>query len=133
MNTKQQLHQTQLQQWAVRFQQQTNSGLTIKDWCAENNLSIHTYNYWKHLLKQEYVQSVLPDIVPLLPSPNYQSSASSNPPDSHAITPSHVSRESRELYDSNSIHITIGDIRIDVGPSVSEEHLMRILKVVRYA
>lgn len=68
MNTKQKLHQIKLQQWASRFQEQASSGLTVKAWCTENNISIHTYNYWKHLLKQEYVESTLSeqhDIVPL--------------------------------------------------------------------
>ena len=50
MNTKQKLHQIKLQQWATRFQEQASSGLTVRAWCAENNLTIHTYNYWKHKL-----------------------------------------------------------------------------------
>lgn len=44
MNNKQKLHQIKLTQWATRFQEQTDSGLTVKAWCAENNITIHTYN-----------------------------------------------------------------------------------------
>lgn len=65
MNTKQKLHQLRLNEWSSRFSDQKASGLTVKQWCDQNNLSIHTYNYWKHLLKEELASQVLPDIVPV--------------------------------------------------------------------
>ena len=65
MNAKQKLHQFHLQEWTVRFADQKASGLTVRQWCEQNNLSFHTYNYWKHLLKEEVVEQVLPVIVPL--------------------------------------------------------------------
>ena len=65
MNAKQKLHQVHLQEWTVRFADQKASGLTVQQWCEQNNLSFHTYNYWKHFLKEEVVEQVLPDIVPL--------------------------------------------------------------------
>ena len=65
MNARQKLHQVHLQEWTVRFADQKASGLTVRQWCEQNNLSFHTYNYWKHLLKEEVVDQVLPDIVPL--------------------------------------------------------------------
>ena len=64
MNARQKLHQVHLQEWTVRFADQKASGLTVRQWCEQNNLSFHTYNYWKHLLKEEVVDQVLPDIVP---------------------------------------------------------------------
>lgn len=65
MNAKQKLHQLRLNEWSSRFSDQKASGLTVKQWCDQNNLSIHTYNYWKHLLKEELASQVLPDIVPV--------------------------------------------------------------------
>ena len=64
MNARQKLHQIHLQEWTVRFAEQKASGLTVRQWCEQNNLSFHTYNYWKHLLKEEVVEQALPDIVP---------------------------------------------------------------------
>lgn len=64
MNTKQKLHQLRLNEWSSQFSAPKASGLTVKQWCDQNNLSIHTYNYWKHLLKEELASQVLPDIVP---------------------------------------------------------------------
>ena len=57
MNNKQKLHQLLLTQWAARFQEQADSGLSVKAWCVENNVTNHTYNYWKHKLKLEYMRT----------------------------------------------------------------------------
>lgn len=65
MNAKQKLHQVRLQEWAGRFAEQKAGGLTVRQWCEVNHFSFHTYNYWKHLFKEEVVNQVLPDIVPI--------------------------------------------------------------------
>ena len=76
MNAKQKRHQVRLQEWAGRFAEQKTSGLTVRQWCEVNHFSFHTYNYWKHLLKEEVVDQVLPYIVPIPVSavPEYLSS-----------------------------------------------------------
>lgn len=65
MTSKEKIHQLHLNEWAARFADQKASGLTVKQWCEQNNFTIHTYNYWKHILKEEIVSKALPDIVPL--------------------------------------------------------------------
>lgn len=57
MNTKQKLHQLHMNEWTTHFSDQKASELTVKEWCNQNNLSIHTYNYWKHALKEELAVS----------------------------------------------------------------------------
>lgn len=137
MNNKQKLHQIKLTQWATRFQEQAASGLTVKAWCAENNITIHTYNYWKHKLKLEYVDSMLPpehDIVALTPDLLQTSSRSQTCPDNTPIFHQlHDSHESLDLHKHNTLGITCGDINISVGPTVSEEKLLLLIKAVRYA
>lgn len=66
MNARQKLHQVHLQEWMVKFADQKASDFTVLQWCKQNNLSFHTYDYWKHLLKEEVVDHALPDIVPLV-------------------------------------------------------------------
>ena len=63
MTSKEKIHQRHLNEWAARFADQKASGLTVKQWCEQNNFTIHTYNYWKHILKEKIVSKVLPDIV----------------------------------------------------------------------
>lgn len=127
MNTNQTLHQIKLQQWASRFQEQASSGLTVKAWCAENDITIHTYNYWKHKLKQEYVEASLTEqhaIVPL-----------TTPVTPPVLVPAKdYMHMSCQLHDShNIISISIGEVVIQAADHVSDEYLLRILKAVRHA
>lgn len=134
MNTKQKIHQAKLNQWTVRFQEQASSGLTVKAWCAENNITIHTYNYWKHQLKLEYADSILPDIVPLTACQPVPVSALPVTSNHQALSTLQTSCDSRELHASNNtICISTKDIQIHIGSSVSVECLLQILKAVRHA
>lgn len=63
MKANSKIHQLQLEQWTNLIAEQAASGLTIRNWCAQNNISIHKYNYWKHLLKEDFADKALPDII----------------------------------------------------------------------
>ena len=119
MNNKQKLHQIKLTQWSARFQEQADNGLSVKAWCAENNVTIHTYNYWKHKLKLEYIDSMLPakhDIVALTPDFFQTSSLSQTRPDNTSVfCQLHDSRESHGFHKHNTLNITYGDISLSVG------------------
>ncbi len=39
MNTNQTFRQANLAKWTAIFQEQKDSGMTIKDWCAQNNVA----------------------------------------------------------------------------------------------
>lgn len=130
MNAKQKLHQAKLAQWAVRCKEQTDSGLTVKAWCEQNSISVYTYNYWKHQLKSEYINSLMPDIVPLsLPPATSSQSVAPDCPD----TPVPDLRQSRDSRDRACIHISTTGIDIAVSSSADDELLMRLIKAVRYA
>ena len=132
MNAKQKLHQANLAKWTSLFQEQASSGLTVKEWCAQNNISIHTYNYWKHVVKEVYVDSLLPDIVPVAPVP--VPSLPLDPADSQKFESFHSldSRNSCNSMDSGCVSIVIGDIRIEIGSSASDEMVSEIIKAVRH-
>ena len=130
MNARQKLHQVHLQEWAVRFGEQKASGLTVRQWCEQNNLSFHTYNYWKHLLKEEVVDQALPDIVPLsLPvlsdsDPSLESEA----PEIRSI------RANRSLRSNDSkVQMQINGVSIEIDTSVSEEFLTKLIRAVCHA
>lgn len=134
MNTRQTLHQIKLQEWIEHFQAQATSGLTVKDWCSQNDISIHTYNYWKHKLKEEYVQSNLPDIVPLSAAQLPATTSNTTINSQSLNTCTYSSYNSLDSSDSlDSIRVVCGDIQLSIGTSVSDEQLLRILKAVRYA
>ena len=130
MNAKQKLHQVHLQEWAIRFAEQKASGLTVRQWCEQNNLSFHTYNYWKHLLKEEVVDQALPDIVPLsLPVlSDSGSSLETAAPDIRSI------RANRSIRSNNSnVKMLINGVSIEIDIAVSEEFLGKLIKAVCHA
>ena len=124
MNARQKLHQVHLQEWTVRFADQKASGLTVRQWCEQNNLSSHTYNYWKHLLKEEVVDQALPDIVPV------SVSALSESVHSLEITKPEI-RSIRS--NSSNVKMQVNGISIEIDASVSEEFLSKLIKAVCYA
>ena len=127
MDAKQKLHQVHLQEWTVRFADQKASGFTVRQWCEQNNLSFHTYNYWKHFLKEEVVEQVLPDIVPLT-VPALSDS------DSSLETATPEIRANRAIRSNGSnIKLQINGVSIEIDASVSEEFLIKLIRAVCHA
>lgn len=125
MKANQKIRQANLSKWIDLFREQSSSGLTIKDWCFQNNISQHAYYYWKRIAKESYVNSIIPEIVPV--------------PAKAQVTPSTTVSTEHELYNlcdssiSDSISVSIGDIRIEIGSSASDELITRIIGAVRHA
>lgn len=65
MNARQKLHQLRLNEWTARFADQKASGLKVKDWCEQNSISHDAYYYWKRRLKDQLMDQMLPEIVPI--------------------------------------------------------------------
>ena len=124
MTARQKLHQIHLQEWTVRFADQKASGLTVRQWCEQNKLSFHTYNYWKHLFKEEVVDQALPDIIPLS-LPVLSDSGSSL----ETTAPEMCSIRSN----GSSIKLQINGVSIEIDASVSEEFLTKLIRAVCHA
>lgn len=128
MNAKQKLHQAKLQEWTARFAEQKASGLTVRQWCEINHFSFHTYNYWKHLLKEEVIGQALPDIVPL----SIPVVTASDP--ALEITELHSIRSNCAIRQNHSmVKIGINGLSIEIEDSVPEEFLAKLIKAVCYA
>ena len=127
MNAKQKLHQAHLAEWATRFSDQKASGLTVRQWCDQNHFSIHKYNYWKHLLKEEVVDQMLPDIVPLpVPAPL-------SAPD-HAIPQD--TQSAQIVHDRPvraNIRLCVDGVSLELEPSIDEDFLRVLIRAVHYA
>ena len=54
----------QLQEWAAQIEAQQASGLTIREWCAENGIKPNTYYNRLRKVREQYVEDT-PSIVPL--------------------------------------------------------------------
>ena len=130
MSANQKIHQLKLNEWTARLSEQKASGLSAKQWCVQNGFSIHAYNYWKHLLKEELADRLLPDIVPLsLPA----ASATTLPPVPVQSPAPEVRANCANRVNRATARLTIGDASIEVDDQVSEAFLLSLIKAVRHA
>lgn len=53
MNIRTETRRIRLQEWRRIIEDKISSGLTIEEYCRTNNLSVHTYKYWLHILREE--------------------------------------------------------------------------------
>ena len=131
MNTNQTLRQATLAKWSTIFQEQQSSGLTIKEWCSQNDVSVHSFYYWKRAAKEEYLKSVMPEIVPV-----------SIPSEPLPVVPAPT--EELELYNFNNscnssntpsvpFFISMGDIKIEIVASAPDALITKTIGALRNA
>lgn len=46
-------HQVEAQEWQKRIMAHRSSGLSVKQWCTENNARENRYYYWLNVLRNE--------------------------------------------------------------------------------
>ena len=127
MDAKQKLHQANLIEWAARCNAQKESGLTVRQWCEQNHLSIHKYNYWKHLLKEDVVDRMIPEIVPLsMPQVTHPDNGM---PDRANCTNCAI----RTTFPDADIKLVIDGVSLVLESSVPEAFLRTLVRAVHYA
>ena len=133
MSTKSFLHQARLKEWINKFADRKASGLSVTDWCLQNNISKYRFFYWKRLLKEEAVTQMLPEIVPLTMSAPVPAVPSEPAPISTTDTAS-ATRTSCTTFTPNSCaRVYINGMTIELDSSASESFIHAIIKAVRYA
>ena len=131
MKPSQKIHNANLSKWTALFRDQSESGLTIKEWCEQNAVSIHAFYYWKRIAKEAYVNSIMPEIVPI-------------PLSSVSLPENQITPSEQEPFDLQSstglvpvspktLSVSIGDIHIEIGASAKDDTISRIIKAVRLA
>ncbi|MCR5419522.1 MAG: hypothetical protein K6E98_00775 [Lachnospiraceae bacterium] len=133
MSTKSLLHQAKLKEWASRFIDQKASGLSVAEWCKQNNLSQHKFFYWKRLLKEEAIEQTLPDIVPLA-MPSVTADVSQTQVTSQVPTLARETRASCTTFASNSCaRLFINGVCIEIESSAPESFITNLIRAVRHA
>ena len=95
-----------------------NPVVSLSQWCKQNNFTIHTNNYWKHVLKEELASQILPNIVPVS-LPEIQTQMLTVPaPDS-----SLANRAIRA-----TAKLTINDVSVEFDSDIPEDFLRTILR-----
>ena len=130
MSTKSMLHQATLNEWALRFADQKSSGLSVAEWCEQNNLSRYKFFYWKRQLKEEAIQQVLPEIVPLT-IPSVQTNEALSVPT--ATVGSETCASCATFASNLCARLYINGICIELDSSANEVLIQNIIKAVRHA
>ena len=130
MSTRSIIHQASLNEWVSRIKEQKASGLSVSEWCRQNNLSKDKYFYWKRQIKNEVVEQSLPDIVPMaIPSAASQLASYS--------TASPVGFENctscATFTPTSNARILINGISIEIDSTASESFSRSLIKAVRHA
>ena len=134
MSTKSMLHQAMLNEWATRFADHKASGLSVAQWCKENNLSQYKYFYWKRQLKDEVTLQALPDIVPLAMPASPVIPEVPTPRSSELASATCASCASCASLPSNSCaRVLINGMTIEIDSSASEAFIRALIKAVRHA
>ena len=128
MTTKSKIHQAHLNEWATLLADHKASGLSVTEWCKLNNTTIHKYFYWKRLLKDEAVNQLIPDIVPVS-LPSFNSPAVT----SDALSPQVQHSTCTSWTSCSCARISMNGISIDIDSSASEDFITSLIKAVRYA
>ena len=138
------IHQAQLNEWAARFAEQKSSGLSVNNWCLQNNISKWTYFYWKRKLKEDLLSQALPEIVPLtLPVSECHTvpsvpSVSGCTTGTTCITGTSCEKDTICATDttctsSSAATIRINDIAIEINASAPEVFITNLIKAVCHA
>lgn len=127
MNTQAKLHSARLLQWSQHFSRQQASGLCARQWCIDNHISYHAFNYWKRQLKEAVIDKALPDIVPIaLPDTAFQ-------------TPAAVSSDSTFLANCtnhsipDTVRLSVNGLDLQLEADIPDMFLAKLIKAVRYA
>ena len=99
--------------WALMVQEQSNSGLSIRDWCSQNNISTKTFYYRRKQIRSELLQEVSPVFAELVP------------PEEGSISSTDGFRP--------QLTISIKDAVIGIDEGTPQHLLASVLEVVRNA
>jgi hypothetical protein len=127
MSSKSIIDQAKLASWASMFSDQKTSGLSVAEWCLQNNISKNRFFYWKRKLKDEVITSNLPDIVPLSMTP------SKSP--SNELSNLQTTRESCTscaTFQTSCARVYINGVTVEFDASASDGLIRSVLKAVRH-
>ena len=115
MTTKQMAQHVRLNQWSEVMRVRRESGLSVRAWCAENNIREKTYYYWQNKLRQATCEKIAEQETRL--------------PKTEVI-PTGWAQISTEIPIEESITIEIGNSRIRADKNTSPELLAKVCRTL---
>ncbi len=113
--------QLQLQKWTTLIQEYRSSGMKLKDWLYENNISKDQYYYWHRKLKMEAVKCNMPTFVDV--------TEVSQPP---AVVESQNLPVAHETKTEPAAVIRFQNCSIEISNTASVEIIRNLVKAMAY-
>lgn len=113
--------QLQLQKWTTIIQEYRSSGMKLKDWLYENNISKDQYYYWQRKLKMEAIKCTMPTFVDV--------SEVSQPP---AVVEPQNFTEAQDNNSEPAAVIRFEKCSIEINNSASVEIIRNLVKAMAY-
>ncbi len=124
MDAQEVKRQYHLSKWRPIVQKCRTSGMTVKAWCKENNVSEQQFFYWQRRLREELCTSIQ---IPKNEHKEHQPTI---------FAPIPVRNHHKETLQSASfipdLVISIGDYRLELKNQTSPELLEALLKVIHH-
>ncbi len=127
MNTQLNATEMHMKYWADIIRDRKQSGLKVKDYCAEHNLSRDAYYYWYNKIKNKALIEAN-NRVEFAAVPTNVTESLSTPQDDYSIDDNDKDTDGK----TPSIIVKINGMRIDVLEDVSRECLMKVLEVAAH-
>lgn len=102
------------QSWALMFQEQARSGLSVDKWCKQQGISKKTYYYRRKRVQEELLQTASPVFAELIPQQE-----SAVVPGTEDFEPAMV--------------ISVDKMSISVGNNATKQLLFNLFEAVRHA
>lgn len=123
MNSTSIVKQAKLNAWAERIKAQVNSGLSVRDWCAANQITKDQFYYWRQKLKDSFVESNLPDIVPVnLPIDECCRTNCTND-----------TTTKQSSHETSSFKLSTQSITIEISNTLTTDSIISIIREVLHA
>jgi hypothetical protein len=113
--------QLQLQKWTTIIQEYMSSGMKLKDWLYENNISKDQYYYWHRKLKEEAIRCNMQTFVDI--------TEVSQPP---AVAESKNLPVAHENNNEPAAVIRFQNYSIEINNTASVEIIRNLVKAMAY-
>lgn len=113
--------QLQLQKWTTLIQEYMSSGMKLKDWLYENNISKDQYYYWHRKLKMEAIKCNMPTFIDV--------TEVSQPP--AVVEPKNLSVAHEDKTEPAAV-IRFQNCSIEINNTASSEIIGNLVKAMAY-
>lgn len=123
MNSTSIVKQAKLNAWAEKIKAQVESGLSVRDWCAANQITKDQFYYWRQKLKDSFVESNLPDIVPVKLSAE----------ECCRTNCTNVATTTQSSQETSCFKLSTQSITIEIGTTLPTDAIISIIREVLHA